>query len=162
MHEDAEKSSNGIRRQTLQGFSEHEKESVWSLAVLSCLSQIHTRFLCSSRKLGFQVVLWVWFAASFKELCVLELAFSRDWDLNHRMWLRRKKSHLIEVMRKYKGDFALPTVFQCVTLLRFVSRICWSCKLSGVATLFYFVFAECFVQCIPFSVGSYSFPLRWW
>lgn len=27
----------------------------------------------------------------FKELCVLELALSRDWDLNHRMWLRRKK-----------------------------------------------------------------------
>lgn len=144
------------------GFSEHEEESVWSLAAVSCQRWIHAGFLCSSRKLGFQVVLWVWFVAFFKELCVLELALSRDWDLSHRMWLRGEKNHLIGMMRKHKRHFAPPAVFPPLTL-HFVSLICWSCcKLSGVGTLLYFVFAECFVQCIPSSAGPCSLPIWWW
>lgn len=141
------------------GLSEHEEESVWSLAAVSCQRWIHAGFLCSSQKLGFQVVLWVWFVAFFKELCALELALSRDWDLSHRMWLRGEKNHLIGMIRKHKRHFAPPAVFPPLTL-HFVGLICWSCcKLSGVGTLLYFVFAECFVQCIPSSAGSCSLPI---
>lgn len=73
--------------------------------------------LASSLSSGFDLLL------SFKDLCVVALALGRDWDSNQRMWLRRK-SHLIEVTRKHSRDFALPTVFQCLTLLRFVSLVC--------------------------------------
>lgn len=66
------------------------------------------------------------------------------------MWLRRKKNHLIGMMRKNKRHFAPPAVFQPLTLVHFVGLICWSCcKIREAGTLLHFVFAECSVQVHP-------------
>lgn len=74
--------------------------------------------------------------------------------------VKEKKNHLIGMMRKHKRHFTPPTVFQPCTLLHFICLVCWSCcKISGVGTLLSFVFAVCFVQCIPFPAGSCSLPL---
>lgn len=118
---------------------------------------IHAGFCCSSEKFGFQVVLRVWFVAVFwGTVCPRTCSRCRLGFESQDVAEEWKKPHLIEMMRKYKRDFALPTVFQCLTLLHFVSLICWSCKLGGVGILFYFVFAQCFVQYVPFSACSYT------
>lgn len=142
-------------------FLAQEREFVWNLAPLSCQRQIHAGFLCSSRKLGFQVVLWVWFVVFLVRNCVSsKFALSRDWDLNHRMWLRRKKIICYKWWESTK-DILLSGLLQCLPFLHLVSLICWSCKLGGVRTLFYFVFAQCPVQFIH-SFNSGSVPQHWW
>lgn len=148
--EDTGKSSNSIQRQTLQDFlstrrSLCEAWQQWAARDGSTQGFSAAQGSLASRlSCGFDLLLF------FKELCVLILAHSRAWDLSHRMWLRRKKNHLIGMMRKNKRHFAPPAVFQPLTLVHFVGLICWSCcKIREAGTLLYFVFAECSVQVHP-------------
>jgi len=125
---------------------------VGSLAAECCQRQLRAGFLCSPRKLGFPVVFWALFVAFFRELCVLELTLSRDWDLKCRMWLRIKKTFDRNI-EKVQKTFCSPN---CVLMPR-VAALCqpYLLKLQARCSRSILLFCLCRVLCAVHP------PLSW-